>query len=129
MFLCYNIANMPQELMEPRMTSSSPPTRRGRSAKSGSKKSFSEDSEEEEVEMVSLEEDFPETLLFDPVSPPRKLSLKSKVTLKRIVMAKVDGIPAQVVAQKTQLISTLQSDNTIGCLLQAMFSLINTFLE
>ena len=97
MFLCYNIANMSQELMEPRMTSSSPPTRRGRSAKSGSKKSFSEDSEEEDVEMVNLEEDFPETLLFDPVSPPRKLSLKSKVTLKRINMAKVEGSPAQVV--------------------------------
>ena len=47
--------------------------------------------------MVSLEEDFPETLLFDPVSPPRKLSLKSKVTLKRIDMAKVGGSPAQVV--------------------------------
>ena len=90
---------MPQELMEPRMTSSSPPARRGRSAKSGSKKSFSEDSEEEDVEMISLdlEEDFPETLLFDPVSPPRKLSLKSKVTLKRIDMAKVEGSPAQVV--------------------------------
>ena len=94
MFVCYNIANMSQELMEARMTSSSPPTRRGRSAKSGSKKSFSE---EEDVEMVSLEEDFPETLLFDPVSPPRKLSLKSKVTLKRINMAKVEGSPAQVV--------------------------------
>ena len=111
------------------MTSSSPPTRRGRSAKSGFKKSFFEDSEEEEVEMVSLEEDFPETLLFDPVSPPRKLSLKSKVNLKRIDMAKVEGTPAQVVTQKIQLISKLQSDNTIGCLLQAMFSLINTFLE
>ena len=87
------------------MTSSSPPTRRGRSAKSRSK--ISEDSEEEEVEMVSLEEDFPETLLFDPVSPPRKLSLKSKVTLKRIDMAKVEGSPAQVVTdhKKIQLIS------------------------
>ena len=87
------------------MTSSSPPTRRGRSAKSRSK--ISEDSEEEEVEMVSLEEDFPETLLFDPVSPPRKLSLKSKVTLKRIDMAKVEGSPAQVFTdhKKIQLIS------------------------
>ena len=87
------------------MTSSSPPTRRGRSAKSRSK--ISEDSEEEEVEMVSLEEDFPETLLFDPVSPPRKLSLKSKVNLKRIDMAKVEGSPAQVVTdhKKIQLIS------------------------
>ena len=115
---------MPQELMEPRITSSSPPARRGRSAKSGSKKSFSEDSEEEEVEMISLEEDFPETLLFDPVSPPRKLSLKSKVTLKRIDMAKVEGSPVQVVThhKKIQLISKLQSDNTIGSLLQAMFS-------
>ena len=119
-----HIANTSQELMEPRMTSSSPPTRRGRSAKSGSKKSFSEDSEEEEVEMISLEEDFPETLLFDPVSPPRKLSLKSKVTLKRINMAKVEGSPVQVVThhKKIQLISKLQSDNTIGSLLQAMFS-------
>ena len=107
------------------MTSSSPPARRGRSAKSGSKKSFSEDSEEEDVEMISLdlEEDFPETLLFDPVSPPRKLSLKSKVTLKRIDMAKVDGSPAQVVTdhKKIQLISKFQSDNMICCLLQATF--------
>ena len=115
------------------MTSSSPPTRRGRSAKSGSKKSFSEDSEEEEVEMVSLEEDFPETLLFDPVSPPRKLSLKSKVTLKRIDMAKVEGSPAQVVTdhKKIQLISKLQSDNMTCCLLQAMFSFkyLHAFLQ
>ena len=109
------------------MTSSSPPTRRGRSAKSGSKKSFSEDSEEEDVEMISLEEDFPETLLFDPVSPPRKLSLKSKVTLKRIDMAKVDGSPAQVVTdhKKIQLISKFQSDNMICCL----FKYLNTFLQ
>ena len=111
------------------MTSSSPPARRGRSAKSGSKKSFSEDSEEEDVEMISLdlEEDFPETHLFDPVSPPRKLSLKSKVTLKRIDMAKVDGSPAQVVTdhKKIQLISKFQSDNMICCL----FKYLNTFLQ
>merc|ERR1719400_1002729 len=88
--------------MEPRMTSSSPPTRGGRSAKSGSKKSFSEDFEEEE--------DFPETLRFDPVSPPRKLSLKSKVTLKRIDMAKVEGSPSQVAKKNIPVEQNLRAD-------------------
>ena len=70
------------------------PPRKGRAAKTRANRSFSE----EEVEMIELlEEEFPETLLLDPASPPKKLSMKSRVILKRIDVAKAGDIHKQVV--------------------------------
>ena len=60
------------------------PPRKSRSAKTRANRSLSEDSEEDSVEMIDIEEEFPETLLLDPASPPRKLSMRSKVILKFI---------------------------------------------
>ena len=68
-----NIAQ--QEIVATRMVS-----RKGRSAKTRANRSLSEDSEEDLVEMMDIKE-FPETLLLDPTSPPRKLSMRSKVIL------------------------------------------------
>ena len=75
--------NIPQqEIVAPRMVSSyNSPPRKGRSAKTRANRSLSEDSEEDLVEMMDIKE-FPETLLLDPTSPPRKLSMRSKVILK-----------------------------------------------
>ena len=80
--------------METRMVARLTPPRKGRAAKTRANRSFSE----EEVEMIELlEEEFPETLLLDPASPPKKLSMKSRVILKRIDVAKAGDIHKQVV--------------------------------
>ena len=77
----------------------SPPPRKGRAAKTRANRSLSEESEEDSVEMIDIleEEEFSETLLLDPTSPPRKLSMKSKVILKRVDVARSREIHNQVI--------------------------------
>ena len=80
------------------MVSNSPP-RKGRAAKTRANRSLSEEGSEEDsdsVEMIDIEEEFSETLLLDPASPPRKLSMRSKVILKRVDVARAREIHTQV---------------------------------
>ena len=74
------------------------PPRRGRTAKTKANRSLSEESDEDSVEMVNMEEEeeFSETLLLDPTSPPRKLSLKSKVILRKADVTRASSIYKQV---------------------------------
>ena len=75
------------------------PPRRGRTAKTKANRSLSEESDEDSVEMVNMEEEeeeFSETLLLDPTSPPRKLSLKSKVILRKVDVTRASSIYKQV---------------------------------
>ena len=91
-----------QEIYEPRprmVSNYSSPPRKGRAAKTRANRSLSEEGSEEDsdsVEMIDIEEEFSETLLLDPASPPRKLSMRSKVILKRVDVARAREIHTQV---------------------------------